>query len=124
MGVVAVGAADTALVHLALSERSVFVDLVELLAVGVVEPCPQRLGSQRVVERPPRVLAGGDAAPARVAGCAGVHLVARIAVARIAGLEADREAARHAPPSLARPRDVLAAGAVAGLAADVELAPG
>src|SRR6266481_188984 len=122
--VVAIGAADTALVHLALTERPVLVDLVELLAVGVVEARAQRLGSQRVVERPARMLAGGDAAPARMARCAAVHLVGRTAGRRIAGLEADREPARRPPTPLARPRDVVAAGAVAGLAADVELAPG
>src|SRR5215813_11545969 len=118
MGIVTVRAAHTALVHLALAERPVLIVLGELLAVDVIEIRAEGLRLERVVERATGMLAGRDASAPRVAGCAGVDLVARAG-----GPEGDHEARRPAVAALARPLDVAGAGAVAGLASDVDLAP-
>src|SRR5215813_1987102 len=78
VGIVAIRAADPALVHLALAKRPVLVVLRELLAVDVVEIRAEGLRLERVVQRPTGMLARRDAAAPRVAGGADVDLVARV----------------------------------------------
>ena len=51
--VVAIAAGDACCVHLALLERAVIIDLIEHLAVGLVEPLGERSDEMRVGERPP-----------------------------------------------------------------------
>src|SRR5215510_2468131 len=118
VGIVAIRAADPALVHLALAERPVLVVLGQLLAVDVVEIRAEGLRLERVVQRPAGMLASRDAAPPRVAGSADVDLVARVA-----SLEGYQQYRRATASALARPLDVPDAGAVTGLAPDVDLAP-
>jgi hypothetical protein len=79
VGVVAVGAAHALPVHPALQHGAVDIDLVELLAVGVVEPGAQELGAEVVEEGGAGLVAVGEALAAGMAGAALVHLEARVA---------------------------------------------
>ena len=146
MRIVAVAAGDAGHEHLALAERRVVVDLVQTLAVGFEQARLQQarqVGLQQRLPRPPRFGEFGAAGMAHPAGLqllrADVRGVLRRAlpVAGIDGpgnvlplVEVDGEAvvATFAPGQRAllalRPGDVGRAGAVAGLAGDVDLRPG
>ena len=71
--VVAVHAGDAALGHLGLQERAPDVDLLVLLAVGVVVRRRQQGGAMRVLERRAGPAALGDGRAPGMAGCANVH---------------------------------------------------
>ena len=146
----AVAAGDAGGEHLALLERTVIVDLIEHLAVGVVEPCAQsaRRGGCRIASRP------GSQSSETCRGGHGTGRRSRPPCATSAGgtlrtrdcRSSDRSARRHPvrsskrttsplagssllcerPPAFLRvcPGDVARSLAVAGLAADADLGPG
>src|SRR4029450_8142858 len=63
---VTVRAGDAALMHPAREEGAPVVDLVALLAVGVIETRGQQRGAVVVEKRPPRLIAVRDLAAARM----------------------------------------------------------
>jgi hypothetical protein len=139
--VVAVGARHALRVHAALQERPPFVDLVALLAVGLVQAFREQRRPVVIEEGAPRVVAAGDLPTSRVALRAHLDLAgsrARAAARGDAGLRNGNP--RHAAPLVEqhgealprilrglrarfRPGGVIRARPVAGLAADVELRP-
>ena len=141
--VVAVGAGDALRVHAALQERAVVVDLVAHLPVGVVEIRLEQRDTIGVAERRAGMPGVVELAAPRVASRAGLDLAARGSrrgARRVAGrgvdrprdaaplVQCDREPLRCIGPACIRvelrPRDVVRARAVTGLAADVDLGPG
>ena len=125
MRVVAIGAAHALRVHPALQERAPDVDLVLLLAVGVVEALAQQRRMIVVEERLARKFGVGEPLAPRMARRAGFDLITRIVAAEI---DDKAERVRVEPFGILarrglRPRDVRATGAVAGLAADVHFRP-
>ena len=122
--VVAVRAADPDLVHLALHEGADDVDLLQHLAVSVVQRRAQRLDRVVVVVVARDVGLRGQRAAPRVAGRAALDLGRGLAAtqlvdeARLAGLGVPVGAGGRGSCH------VLRARAVAGLARDVQLVPG
>ena len=92
--IVAVGAADTGLVHPALPEGAVFVHLTELLAVGVVEVGVEQRGQVVVVERLAGHRRGDQLRSTRVARGTDLDLAFR------ASLEIDESVVLRAPSRL------------------------
>ena len=120
VGIVAVGAAHAGALHLALQERAVNIDLVLDLAVREVELLAQERRPEVVQERRAVFIVLGDRRAPRVAPGAGLDLPS----GRVF-FETDDQARVGVFGLLAGPRpgDVPRAGAVAGLAADVDLGP-
>ena len=123
MWLVAVTAAHAPVVHLALEEGTVHVDLVELLPVGVVSAASKELRTVAVQEGLACAIFGGQGGPAGVAGSACLDLGARIGVLQIQD-EAIPPGSRPPFPAGPGPRDVRLSGAMTGLAGHVDLAPG
>ena len=98
--VVAIAAGDTRREHLALLERSVVVDLVEHLPVGLIQPAGERRHLVRVGQRMPRHPAFRQLAAPAVAQPAGLDLGAQrlrcAAAHRVAGGRVGRP--RHITP--------------------------
>ncbi len=121
--IVAVRTADIVVVHLALDEGAVDIDLVENLPVGEIEPLVEQRRRQAVEEHQAAVLEIPEFGAARVAGRAKLDLLVRAdvhggydqAVAAVGGPSHGRELG---------PGEVRRTGSVAGLAADVDLRPG
>jgi hypothetical protein len=87
VGIVAVAAPHSALVHPALQEGAVLVDLLEHLSVGVVEVRAKRHRHEVVEEGATRAILAAHQMPPGMTGCAGVDLVARVS-----GLEVHQQA--------------------------------
>ncbi len=119
----AVGAGHARLVHAALAVGAVLEDLVELLAVGVVEAGAQVVGDELVEQGRAGHGVLDQPGAARVAGGALVDLGVRAGERPVRGGQRRLAAlARGGAPACAL--GVRAAGAVAGLAAHVRLGPG
>ncbi len=124
MGIVTVDASHPAVVHPALEEGAVDVDLLEHLSVGVVEVLAKRHRHEVVQEGTTgAVLAAHQVSPG-MAGRADVDFVARVP-----GLEVHQQPVVSGggdaqPLRLLGPLDVRLPRPVAGLAGDVDLVPG
>ena len=126
--VVAVGAAYAVRIHPALAERAVDVDLIELLAVGVVQARRQAHGQVVVEQRFAGHRRRRQFGAPRMAGCADRDLARRAGRAEVqrqavAGRRARRRPRRRGGGRRLRPRDVPLAGTVARLATHVGLLP-
>ena len=118
----AVGAADAVGVHLAFEERSVFVVLVEDLAVGVIDAAGQQLRLVVVEQRLARAEVGVDRVAAGVALGTGLDLRCVVDGFEIRQAVADVAVPERRPAT--GQRHVNAARAVALFATDVDVGVG
>ena len=128
---VAIGAGDAGMVHPALQERAVFIDLVADLAVGEIESGVEQRNVVDVADRRRRGGIGPDLGAARMAAGTDLDLVGggpRRRTGAVAGrrvelpgdaaalVEPDRQAVVAGRRTRFRPGEVARAGAVTGLA--------